>query len=196
MIIEISASNEEISRKNAGRIGFLELPPFSFQEVEDWRRLWLRGGFPRSYLARSDQASATWLKAYVSTFLERDIPALGIQIPPQALRRFWMMLAHHHGQVFNASELGRSLGISDTTARRYLDLLTGTFMMRQLSPWGENVSKRQVKTPKIHFRDLGIFHNLLGFGRPSLSALRPDRRGWAGGHPGSHSVLKRGLPLA
>lgn len=146
----------------AGRIGFLELPPFSFQEVEDWRRLWLRGGFPRSFLARSDQTSATWLKAYVSTFLERDIPALGIQIPPPALRRFWMMLAHHHGQVFNSSELGRSLGISDTTARRYLDLLTGTFMVRQLLPWTENLGKRLVKAPKIYFRDSGIFHILLG----------------------------------
>jgi len=146
----------------AGRIGFLELPPFSFQEVEDVRRLWLRGGFPRSYLARSDQASATWLKAYVSTFLERDIPALGIQIPAPALRRFWMMLAHYHGQIFNSSELGRSLGISDTTVRRYLDLLTGTFMVRQLLPWTENLGKRLVKTPKVYFRDSGIFHILLG----------------------------------
>jgi uncharacterized protein len=146
----------------AGRIGFLELPPFSFQEVENWNRLWQRGGFPRSYLARSDQASATWLKAYVSTFLERDVPALGIQIPAQALRRFWMMLAHYHGQIFNSSELGRSLGISDTTARRYLDLLTGTFMVRQLLPWTENLGKRLVKSPKIYFRDSGIFHSLLG----------------------------------
>jgi hypothetical protein len=100
-----SASRELIhqgSESLTGRIGFLELPPFSFQEVENWRRLWQRGGFPRSYLARSDQGSATWLRAYVSTFLERDIPALGIQIPAQALRRFWMMLAHYHGQTFNS----------------------------------------------------------------------------------------------
>jgi predicted AAA+ superfamily ATPase len=160
-----SASRELIrqgSESLAGRVGFLELPPFSFQEVADWRRLWFRGGFPRSFLARSDAASATWLKAYVATFLERDIPALGIQIPPPALRRFWMMLAHYHGQLFNSSELGRSLGIADTTARRYLDLLTGTFMVRQLAPWAENLGKRQVKTPKIYFRDSGIFHNLLG----------------------------------
>jgi hypothetical protein len=160
-----SASRELIhqgSESLTGRIGFLELPPFSFQEVENWRRLWQRGGFPRSYLARSDQGSATWLRAYVSTFLERDIPALGIQIPAQALRRFWMMLAHYHGQTFNSSELGRSLDISDTTARRYLDLLTGTFMVRQLQPWTENLGKRQVKTPKIYFRDSGIFHILLG----------------------------------
>ena len=151
-----SASRELIrqgAESLAGRVGFLELPPFSFQEVTDWKRLWYRGGFPRSYLAPSDPASATWLKAYVSTFLERDIPALGIQIPALALRRFWMMLAHYHGQCFNASELGRSLGIADTTVRRYLDLLTGTFMIRQLMPWTENIGKRQVKTPKIYFRD-------------------------------------------
>ena len=160
-----SASPELIrqgSESLAGRIGFLELPPFSLQEVEDGKRLWLRGGFPRAFLAGSDQACATWLKAYVSTFLERDIPALGIQIPPRALRRFWMMLAHYHGQAFNASELGRSLGISDSTARRYLDLLEGTFMIRELTPWAENIGKRQVKAPKIYFRDSGIFHSLLG----------------------------------
>jgi hypothetical protein len=171
-----SASRELIrqgAESLAGRIGFLELPPFSFQEVEDWRRLWLRGGFPRSYLARSDQASATWLKAYVSTFLERDIPALGIQIPPQALRRFWMMLAHYHGQGFNSSELGRSLGRSDTTTRRYLDLLTGTFMVRQLLPWTENLGKRLVKTPKIYFRDSGIFHILLGLERGKAIETHP-----------------------
>lgn len=163
-----SASRDLIrqgSESLAGRIGFIELPPFSFQEVEDWRRLWHRGGYPRAFLARSDAASAAWLKAYVSTFLERDIPALGIQIPAQTLRRFWMMLAHYHGQLFNASELGRSFGISDTTARRYLDLLTGTFMMRQLAPWAENISKRQVKAPKVYFRDSGLLHSLLGLER-------------------------------
>jgi uncharacterized protein len=160
-----SASRDLIhqgSETLAGRVGFLELPPFSYQEVPDPRRLWLRGGFPRAYLARSEEACATWLRAYVSTFLERDIPGLGIQIPPASLRRFWMMLAHYHGQLFNSSELARSLGISDATARRYLDLLTGTFMVRQLAPWYENISKRQVKAPKIYFRDSGIFHSLLG----------------------------------
>lgn len=149
----------------AGRIGFIELPPFSFHEVEDGRRLWYRGGFPRSFLARSDAASAEWLKAYTSTFLERDIPALGIQIPAQTLRRFWMMLAHYHGQLFNASELARSFGMSDTTARRYLDLLTGTFMIRQLPPWTENLGKRQVKAPKVYFRDSGLLHSLFGLSR-------------------------------
>ena len=150
------------SESLAGRIGYLELPPFSLHEVEDWQRLWMRGGFPRGYLARSDRAGATWLKSYVATYLERDLPALGVQIPATTLRRFWMMLAHYHGQVFNASELARSLGLSDSTARRYLELLTGTFMVRQLPPWTENIAKRQVKTAKIYFRDSGIFHCLLG----------------------------------
>jgi len=165
-----SASRDLIrqgSESLAGRIGLLELPPFSLQETAEWHRLWQRGGYPRSFLARSDLASGLWLKAYVATFLERDIPALGMRIPPQSLRRFWMMLAHYHGQLFNASELGRSLGLSDTTARRYLDLLSGTFMIRQLVPWSENLGKRQVKTPKIYFRDSGIFHSLLGLEKGS-----------------------------
>ncbi len=157
----------------AGRFGCIELPPFSLQEVDDWRRLWYRGGFPRAYLARTEQDSGSWLKSYISTFLERDIPALGIQIPPPTIRRFWMMLAHYHGQLFNASELGRSFGISDTTARRYLDLLAGTFMMRQLTPWHENLSKRQVKTPKIYFRDSGLFHSLLGLEKGSAIRNHP-----------------------
>ena len=126
-------------------------------------RLWLRGGFPNSYLATSDSNSYEWRLAYIATFLERDIPNLGIQIPPRTLRRFWMMLAHYHGCIFNASEIGASLGISHTTARQYLDILTGTFMIRELSPWIENnINKRQIKSPKIYFRDSGIFHSLLG----------------------------------
>lgn len=171
-----SASRDLIrqgSESLAGRIGFLELAPFSLHEAGDLARLWFRGGFPRAYLARSDRASAAWLKAYASTFLERDIPSLGIQIPPQALRRFWMMLAHHHGQTFNASELGRSLALSDTTVRRYLDVLTGTFMLRQLLPWTENQGKRLVKAPKVYFRDSGILHNLMGLARPADLQTHP-----------------------
>lgn len=103
-----------------------------------------------------------WREDYVSTFLEKDIPNLGINIPAKALRRFWMMLAHYHGNIFNASEIGTSMGVAHTTARRYLDVLTGTFMIRELQPWYENVGKRQVKLPKIYFRDSGIFHTLLG----------------------------------
>jgi predicted AAA+ superfamily ATPase len=124
-------------------------------------RLWLRGGLPKSYLAKTDLDSYKWRMAYISTFLERDIPSLGFQIPPNQIRRFWLMLAHSHGQIFNGSEIGRSLGASDHTVRKYLDILIGTFMMRLLSPWFENLSKRQVKSPKVYFRDSGILHALL-----------------------------------
>ena len=148
----------------AGRIAFLEVTPFSLAETGPAATevLWLRGGFPLSFLAGSEAASWLWREAYVKTFLERDIPALGIQIPAATLRRFWMMLAHYHGQQFNASELGKNLGVADTTVSRYLDILTGTFMVRRLSPWFENIKKRQIKTPKIYFRDSGILHRLLG----------------------------------
>lgn len=161
------------SESLAGRIAFLELTPFQMRETREARRLWMRGGLPRSYLARSDKASLEWRKAYVSTFLERDIPSLGFNIPPHSMRRFWLMLTHCHGQIFNASELGRSLGISDTTVRSYLDLLTGTFMVRQLLPWTENLGKRLVKRPKIYFRDTGILHSLLGLDRSEAIVAHP-----------------------
>lgn len=159
-----SASRELIKQSSeslAGRMIYLELSPFSFQEAKDLNRLWQRGGFPRSYLASDEEESFDWRGGYVRTFLEQDIPNLGFRIPPIALRRFWMMLAHYHGNIFNASELGRSFGASDTTMRKYLDLLTGTFMVRQLQPWHANIGKRQVKSPKIYFRDSGILHALL-----------------------------------
>ncbi len=146
----------------AGRIGFVEVTPFHMGETGESERLWMRGGFPLSYLAESDEDSHRWRGNYVRTFLERDVPALGFQIPAASLRRFWMMVAHMHGQVFNASELGRSLGVADTTVRRYLDLLCGTFMLRSLPPWHENIGKRQIKTPKVYFRDSGILHHLMG----------------------------------
>ena len=162
-----SASRDLIrqgSESLAGRIGFLELPPFTAEEVnaKDLGRLWNRGGFPESFLATSTDASRQWRKDFISTFLERDIPALGFRVPANFMRRFWTMLAHYHGQVFNSSEIGRSLGLSDDTIRRYLDILSGTFMVRRLSPWHENLGKRQVKSPKIYFRDSGIFHALIG----------------------------------
>ncbi|NNN06951.1 MAG: ATP-binding protein [Elusimicrobia bacterium] len=152
------------SESLAGRLRYVELTPFRLAEVGDakLRRLWSRGGFPRSFLARGEAESLQWRQAFISAYLERDIPALGLHIPPAALRRFWLMLAHYHGQVFNASEIGRSLGTSDTTVRRYLDILSGTYMIRQLAPWAENIAKRQVKAPKIYFRDSGILHALLG----------------------------------
>lgn len=150
------------SESLAGRINYLELTPFSLIEVSNFDRLWLRGGFPKSYLAKSLDMSMEWRNAYITTFLEQDIPNLGIQVPARTLRRFWMMLAHYHGNIFNASEIGGSLGIAHTTARHYLDILTGTFMIRELSPWIENLDKRQIKSPKIYFRDSGIFHSLIG----------------------------------
>jgi len=160
-----SASRDLIKQSSetlAGRIGYIELPPFSLFEVKESKKLFLRGGFPRSYLASSNEKSFLWRSNYISTFLERDIPNLGFEIPPQQMRRFWTMLAHYHGQIFNASQLSRSLGISDTTVRKYLDILAGTFMVRTLSPWFENLKKRQVKSPKIYFRDNGILHTLVG----------------------------------
>jgi hypothetical protein len=155
----------------AGRIRFLDVLPFSLTEAGNAAldSLWLRGGYPRSFLAESDEASWRWRDDYVRTFLERDIPGLGLRVPPQALRRFWMMLAHYHGQTYNASEIAASLGVADTTATRYLDLLAGTFMVRRLPPWFENIGKRQVKAPRIFFRDPGIYHRLLGV--PDKAAL-------------------------
>lgn len=158
-----SASRELIRQSSetlAGRIAYIELTPFSLFEVDTVEELWLRGGFPNAYLAKSIEDSIYWRKQYISTYLERDIPNLGLRIAPLALRRFWRMLTHYHGQILNASEIGKSLGIADTTVRNYLDILTGTFMVRQLLPWLANTKKRQVKSPKIYFRDSGIYHTL------------------------------------
>jgi uncharacterized protein len=161
-----SASRDLISQSSetlAGRISYLELGVFSLAEIgtSNLDTLWLRGGFPLSYLAQSNSASVQWREDFIRTFLERDIPNLGIRIPSLMLRRFWMMLSHYHGQIFNASEIGKSLNIADTTVKRYVDLLTGTFMIRQLPPWYYNTKKRLVKRPKIYFRDSGILHTLL-----------------------------------
>ncbi|NQY73529.1 MAG: ATP-binding protein [Candidatus Margulisbacteria bacterium] len=164
-----SASRELIrqgSESLAGRISYMELTPFQFSEVKDFDKLWFRGGFPKSFLGASNEESQEWLKNYVRTFLEQDIPNLGLQIPSHSMGRFWRMLAHYHGQIFNASEIGKSLGVSHVTAQRYLDILTGTFMIRSLKPWFENMKKRQVKMPKIYFRDAGVFHYLSGIQTP------------------------------
>lgn len=171
-----SASRELIRQSSetlAGRIAYYELTPFSYEETHDLETLWLRGGFPRSFLADSDQVSGEWREFYIRTFLEQDIPNLGISIPPNSLRKFWMMLAHYHGNLFNASEIGRSFGASDTLMKKYLDILTGTFMIRQLQPWHANISKRQVKAFKIYFRDSGIFHSLLNLPTLNLLNLHP-----------------------
>jgi hypothetical protein len=147
----------------AGRVEFVELTAFGLHETGTGRAddVWLRGGFPRSFLARSLTDSLAWREGFIQTFLTRDIPQLGISIPPAAMRRFWTMLAHYHGQTWNASELGRSLDLSDKTVRSYLDILTGTFMVRQLQPWYENLGKRQVKASKVYLRDSGLLHALL-----------------------------------
>jgi predicted AAA+ superfamily ATPase len=152
----------QTSESLAGRAAFHELTPFSHYEVVGLERLWLRGGYPRAWLARTDADAFEWLSQYVSTFLERDLPTFGVRVPAVALRRFWMMLAHLHGQVANVSELGRAFGADFKTVSRYIDLLTSTFMLRQLQPWFANVSKRQVKAPKLYFRDSGLLHSLLG----------------------------------
>ncbi len=175
-----SASRELIQQSSeslAGRLAYLEITPFSLTEVTHQTRLWTRGGFPLSYLAEDDVQSFDWRHHYVTTFLERDIPALGIAISPHNLRRFWMMLANTHGNIFNASEIGRSLQVSSTTVRHYLDILQGCFMLRELQPWFENIKKRQVKSPKVYFRDTGLLHNLLNIrnhdalmGHPKLGA--------------------------
>lgn len=151
------------SESLAGRIGFVDLGPFDLGEVgaAKWRMLWRRGGFPRSILARSDALSFQWRQDFIRTFLERDIPQLGVRIPADTLRRFWLMIAHYHAQIWNGSELARALGTTEHTVRGYLDLLTGTFLLRQLPPWFENLSKRQFKSPKVYVRDSGLLHALL-----------------------------------
>jgi predicted AAA+ superfamily ATPase len=163
------------SESLAGRIAFVEMAGFDLAEAgaRALRRLWWRGGFPRSFLARSDADSRAWLENFIRTFLERDIREYGVQIPAAALRRLWSMLAHYHGQIWNASEISRSLGEAHTTVKRHLDLLTAALMVRQLQPWHVNVGKRQVKSPKIFVRDSGLLHALLGV--PSFGALE--------GHP-------------
>lgn len=154
---------KQSSETLAGRISFLELEGFSFDEVpeKEWKKLWFRGGFPLSYLAGSDVLSYEWRQEFITTYLERDLPNLGMRIPAATLRRFWTMLSHYHGQVLNASELGGSFGISDMTVRHYLEILSGTFMVRILQPWFYNTRKRLIKRPKIYIRDSGLFHTLM-----------------------------------
>ena len=148
----------------AGRIEVITLGGFSLAEVgsDAFDRHWLRGGFPRSFLARSNGDSYAWRQQFIQTFLERDVPQLGIGVAAAALFRFWSMVAHYHGQIWNAAEPARSLGVSEPSVRRYLDLLTGLFMVRQLAPWHENLGKRQVRAPKVYVRDSGLLHQLLG----------------------------------
>jgi predicted AAA+ superfamily ATPase len=147
----------------AGRIEYVEMSGFNLWELSKQyqRRLWIRGGFPNSYLADAEEDSLIWRQNFIRTFLEREMPQMGINIPAQMLRNFWTMTAHYHGQVWNGNEIGRSLGIAHTTAKRYLDFMCGALVMRQLPPWFENIGKRIVKSPKVYLRDTGILHALL-----------------------------------
>ncbi len=163
----------------AGRIFYHRLDGLALDEIGELppEQLWLRGGFPLSYLARTDAESMEWRSAFILTFLERDLPQLGISIRASALHRFWRMLSHYHGQTWNASEFARSFGVSDTTIRHYLDTLSGAMVVRQLQPWHENISKRQVKAPKVYLEDTGLLHSLLNLptfhdleGHPKIGA--------------------------
>jgi hypothetical protein len=148
----------------AGRIEVIEIGGFALDEVgpDAIDRLWLRGGFPRSFTAAREADSRRWRQQFVRTFVERDLPLLGFTSPPAAMRRFWALLAHWHGQIWNAAEPARTLGVTAPTVRRLLDWLAGTFMVRTLPPWHENLGKRQVKAPKVYLRDSGLLHELLG----------------------------------
>jgi predicted AAA+ superfamily ATPase len=174
---------QQSSESLAGRIAYHELGGFALDEVgaEHSRRLWLRGGLPRAYLARSHTESAEWRREFVRTFLERDLPQLGIGIRASTLRRFWTMIAHYHGQTWNASEFARAFGVADTTVRNYLDRLTSALVVRQLLPWYENISKRQVKSPKVYVADSGLLHTLLNLStRADLESHPKVGASWEG----------------
>lgn len=176
-----SASRDLIQQSSetlAGRIGYIELPAFTLLEVSEADKLLIRGGFPKSYLALSDEDSMYWRTEYINTFLEKDLPNFGFDVPVRLMHRFWMLLCFYHGQTFNANEMAHALMISDKTVMRYLDILAGTFMVRVLQPWFENIKKRQVKTPKVYFRDSGIYnalssiHSLIELAKtPKIGAL-------------------------
>jgi predicted AAA+ superfamily ATPase len=199
------------SESLAGRLETIELEGFRLQDigVGSQAKHWLRGGFPLSYTARNDDDSMAWRNQFIQTFLERDMPQLGVTIPAVTLRRFWTMVAHYHGQIWNGAELARALAVGETTVRRYLDLLAGVFMLRQLPPWFENLGKRQVKAPKVYLRDTGMLHALLGIptGRDLehhpkcgaswegyaveevLKAMRPDEQYYWATHGGAELDL-------
>lgn len=166
---------QQSSESLAGRMEIIHTSGFSLAEVgsESHATHWLRGGFPLSFLAANDEDSLAWRRNFIHAVLERDIPQLGSGTPAAALQRFWSMLAHYHGQLWNAAELARSMGVSESTARRYLDLMEGVFMVRQLRPWHENLKKRQIKAPKIYFRDSGLLHQLLGIQHEADLLLHP-----------------------
>ena len=174
---------KQSSESLAGRITYYDLGGLRLSEVGFHRldRRWLRGGFPEAWLARTNGGATLWIESFIRTFLERDLPELGMRVPGPTMRRFWTMLAHWHGQVWNASEFARSFGVADTTVRRYLDMLTGALVIRQLQPWHANIKKRQVKVPRIYLRDTGILHALLGIGDlKSLNSHPKSGASWEG----------------
>ncbi|MBI3860780.1 MAG: ATP-binding protein [Planctomycetia bacterium] len=173
-----SASPELLRQSSETLAGRLETVPLEGFRLADLGprsigRHWLRGGMPLSYTARNDADSLVWRRQFVQTFLERDVPLMGVQIPPAALHRFWNMVAHYHGQIWSGAELARALAVNESTVRRYLDFLTGVFMIRQLQPWYENLGKRQIKSPKVYIRDSGLLHALFGIARRRDLELHP-----------------------
>jgi predicted AAA+ superfamily ATPase len=201
----------DASESLAGRMEVIPITGFSLAEIgrENIQQHWLRGGFPRAYLAPSDADSQIWRKNFIQTFLERDLPQWGIQIPAPTLARFWSMMAHYHGQIWNAAEASRSFGVSNMTVRRYLDILEGVFMVRVIQPWYANIHKRQIKSPKIYFRDTGLLHTMLGINseldlythpkigaswegyaiEEAIKALQPDETYFWGTHSGAELDL-------
>ena len=166
---------QQSSESLAGRLEVIDVAGLALSEIgaAHSEKHWRRGGFPRSYLARSEGDSLAWRQEFIRTIVERDLPQLGSAVVPAAMRRFWSMLAHYHGQIWSASDPARSLGISEPTVRRYLDLLTGAYLARQLPPWHENLGKRQVKAPKAYVRDCGLLHALLGIASPKALLGHP-----------------------
>ena len=164
-----------VSETLAGRILFVDVGGFSLAEVgpANQDRLWMRGGFPRAWLAPSAAAWTRWMRSFTRTFLERDVPGLGSRVSPDSLGRFWRMLAHYHGQTWNAAELARSMDVSVSAVNRYRDLLAGAFMVRVLPPWFENLGKRIVKSPKVYLRDSGVLHFLLGLEKETDLPVHP-----------------------
>ena len=163
------------SESLAGRLEVIDIAGLTLAEIgtENSEKHWRRGGFPRSVLARSESDSLAWRQEFIRTMVERDLPQLGIAVAPAAMRRFWSMLAHYHGQIWSAADPARTLGVSEPTVRRYLDLLTGAYLARQLPPWHENLGKRQVKAPKAYVRDCGLLHALLGIASPKALLEHP-----------------------
>jgi len=181
-----SASPELLRQSSetlAGRIAIVEMGGFTLEELgsREVNRLWLRGGFPRSFLARTEAASAAWREDFIRTFLERDMAQLGVRVPSGTMRRFWTMTAHYSGGIWNSSEIGRSLGEAHTTVKRHLEALSGALVVRVLEPWYANVGKRLVKSPKVYIRDSGLLHSLLGIGdRPQLEGHPMLGGSWEG----------------